>query len=649
MIVLFLKKKRLIMIRNIHILLCVVCIACTSAAQVSVPGFFGNNMVLQRHSAIPVWGWAKPNEPVVVKFNGQVKNTRADKTGKWMIRLAAEQAGGPHILTIQGKNTIDINNVLVGDVWLCTGQWRVGQSNNAIQEANTANYPFIRQIKIAHTVNTLPTSNIADADWQVCSPATAANFSGVGYFFARMMYDSTKVPVGLINTCWGGTNIETWISREGFENSNEFATMIAGIPRISLDSMSTLADKGLSKKIESLQQNKLPLTDTLLFKATSFDDSRWPLMNVPQLWEGQSVGELDGVVWMRKTVYLSEQDVNGKAVLMAGKIDDDDITYVNGTKVGSTNKWDEPRRYTIVNGILKPGKNIIAVRIVDHGALVLPNRTIPLSGQWHFQVESVIKTPNQNGLPSLCYNAMIAPLVPYAFKGVLWYQGESNAARAYQYRKAFPLLISDWRNKFAQGNFPFYFVQLASFTTNGNSNAGCDWAELREAQTMTLTQPNTGMVVTTDLVTDPKDIHPTNKQDVGKRLAGIALHNLYGKPVVCNGPAYTSMEIKGSDIIVSFNDTGTGLHTPDKYGYVKGFEIAGADKVFYFARATIKGHSIIVSSSDVPYPVAVRFGWMGDATECNLFNKEGLPAVPFRTDDWHTVTRQARYTCEKLQ
>ncbi|MBA4320953.1 MAG: hypothetical protein C0412_21390, partial [Flavobacterium sp.] len=305
--------------------------------------------------------------------------------------------------------------------------------------------------------------------------------------------------------------------------------------------------------------------------------------------------------------------------------------------------------------ILKEGINVIAVRVTDTGGgggiygeagdlkLTVGSKIIPLSGKWKFQVESTKTSTNENSLPSLCYNAMINPLIPFAFKGVLWYQGESNAGRAYQYRKAFPLMINDWRQKWNKGDFPFYFVQLATFFAGGNSNEGCSWAELREAQTMTLSLPNTGMVVTTDLVTIPSDIHPTNKQDVGKRLAAIAFNDLYNKKMVCSGPTFKSLEMKGNQIIVSFDNIGTGLSTPDKYGYIKGFEIAGKDQVFHYSKAFIKDNKVILSSEEVPSPIAVHFSWIGDATESNLFNKEGFPAVPFRTDEWKTVTKEEKY------
>ncbi|MBK9381521.1 MAG: hypothetical protein IPN39_09350 [Chitinophagaceae bacterium] len=633
-------------------------------AKVILPKIFSDNMVLQRNGLIPVWGWADANEKIEVRFNNQVKSVKAGKNGKWLIRLDAENAGGPYDMTIKGKNTVQIRNILVGEVWLCSGQsnmeWTVGQSMNAKQEIAAANNLFIRHIKIQRDISSLPQNDINAGDWQICDSTTVANFTGVGYFFAKNLYNELKIPVGLINSSWGGTNIETWISREAFENSDEFKEMIAGMPKIDLDSLSKLKVKGSVMRIEALQGTKMEGMNTSQFRELSFDDSKWPVLNQPQLWEEQSIGELDGIVWLRKTIVLASLDLTKEATLVLSKIDDNDITYVNGIKVGSTNQWDANRRYTIPPGVLKEGKNVIAVRVDDTGGgggiygdaadvkLILYNASLPLSGEWKFQVESVIKTTNQNSLPSLCFNAMISPLIPFAFQGVLWYQGESNAGRSYQYRKAFPLLINDWRQKWNNSSMPFYFVQLATFNNPGNSNEGCGWAELREAQTMTLSLPNTGMCVTTDLVTNPKDIHPTNKQDVGNRLASLALNNLYSKNMICNGPIYKSMEIKNDQVILSFDNIGTGLYTPDKYGYIRGFEMAGKDQVFHYAKAFIKGNTVVLFNEKVENPVAVHFGWIGDASDCNLFNKEGYPAVPFRTDEWKTVTKDEKYKIEKL-
>lgn len=620
-------------------------------------------MVLQRNSPIPVWGWSPANEKVTVQFHNQKRITKADQSGKWMVRLDKETAGGPYQLIVKANNIIQINNVLVGEVWLCSGQsnmeWDVSQSLDAKKEISSANNSFIRHIKIAHEINSLPRNDFALGTWQVCDTSTVGKFSAVAYFFAKKMYEELKVPIGLINSSWGGTNIETWISSEAFENSEAFKEMITGMPKISLDSLSNQKIKLSEKYIEDIQKAKLN-TNPNSFKEQDFDDILWPEFNEPEPWETQSLGIFDGVVWLRKTIVLSADEVNNSAILELSKIDDEDITYVNGVKVGNTNNWEAERKYTIPNGILKEGKNVIAIRVVDNGGgggiygnledlkLTLGKSIIPLNGKWKFQVESIKATLNENIFPSLVYNAMIHPLIPYAFHGVLWYQGEANANRAYQYRSVFPLLINDWRQKWNQGNFPFYFVQLATFNTPGNSNDGCPWAELREAQTMTLQLPNTGMVVTTD-IGDATSIHPLNKKDVGKRLAALALKNVYKKEIICNGPSYKSMEIIGNQIVLSFDNLGTGLVTTDKYGYVKGFEVAGKDQVFHFAKAFIKENKVIVFNENVENPIAVRFGWIGDASDNNLFNKEGLPVVPFRTDDRRTITKDVKYSIEKLK
>jgi len=632
-------------------------------AQVNVAKIFTDNMVLQRNTPIPVWGTAKANEKITVSFDKQIKKTKADKNGKWMIRLANETAGGPYNLIIKASNTIEIKNVLVGEVWLCSGQsnmempvgkpkeWGV---SNFEEVTAAANYPMIRQIKIMHAISSLPETDFKTVGWKICDPSTVGEFTAVGYFFAKILHEKLNIPVGIISSNWGGTNIETWISREGFENSSEFKEMIAGMPKVNLDSLSKLKVEGFDKKIEALQNAKINTAAASAFKETVFNDSKWPELNAPQLWEQQSLGEFDGVVWLRKSFTLSAADSKKETILELSKVDDEDITYINVVKVGSTNSYDSKRKYEIPAGILKEGTNVIAVRVTDNGGgggiygeaadlrLTLEKTIIPLSGKWKFQVESIKRSTNENSLPSLCYNAMINPLIPFAFQGVLWYQGESNAPRAYQYRTAFPLLINDWRQKWNKPNFPFYFVQLATYTTTGNSNEGCSWAELQEAQTLTLKVPNTGMAVTTD-IGNPHDIHPGNKLDVGKRLAALALNNTYNVPMVCSGPMYKSMEIKDNKIIVSFDNIGSGLSTPDKYGYIKGFEIAGKDQVFHYAKGFIKDNKVILSSEEVANPIAVHFSWIGDASESNLFNKEGFPAVPFRTDEWKTITKDVKY------
>ena len=630
-----------------------------SMANVRLPKLFADDMVLQRDHLIPIWGWADANEKIEIRFNKQLKSTKADKNGKWIIRLNAENAGGPYELSVKGKNHLVLKNVLVGEVWICSGQsnmaFTVNEAINAEKEINDAEYPFIRHFNVDRGVSSLPKDDVKSGKWEVSTKKTVGNFTAVGYFFAKKLYEELKIPIGLINTSWGGTGSETWTSREAFESSEEFASMIAEMPKVNLDSISQIFIKSITKRIEILQGSKINLDNPAQFKGLEFDNVSWPEINQPELWETQELGEFDGVVWLRKTITLSTEDVGKAGMLELSKIDDEDITYVNGIEVGRNNIWDAKRKYPIPAGLLKEGENTIAIRVVDGGGgggiygdpsdfkLTVGNNAIPLSGKWKYQVESVKSDISPNSYPSLLYNAMVNPLIPFAIQGVLWYQGETNAWRAQQYKKAFPLMISDWRNKWHQGNFPFYFVQLSSFNeTNGNSNNGSMWAELREAQTQTLQLPNTGMCVTTD-IGDPLDVHPKNKQDVGKRLAAIALNKTYKKNIVYSGPTFKSMEIDGNKIIASFENLGSGLSTPDKYGYVKGFEIAGDDQIFYYAKAKIVDDKVMIYHENVKNPVAIHFGWADDASDNNLYNKEGFPAVPFRTDNWKNVTETINY------
>ena len=378
------------------------------------------------------------------------------------------------------------------------------------------------------------------------------------------------------------------------------------------------------------------------------------------MWESQGMYAVDGKLLFRKSFVVNKDEAGKAAILELGKIDDNDVTYVNGVKVGATEGYTVLRKYTIPQGILKEGNNVIAVQVEDNGGgggfygesgmkVTFKNREESLAGLWAFKIESLTAASlgsvlNPNAYPTLLFNAMVNPLIPFAMQGVIWYQGESNTGRAVQYQKAFPLMIQDWRRHWGQGDFPFYFVQLASFDAGGSTEKkqGYQWAELREAQTLTLSQPNTGMAVTTD-IGDPKDIHPRNKQDVGLRLALVALNKTYGKPIVSSGPMFQSMKAEGNKLILSFSETGGGLVTNDKYGYIRGFEVAGADRKYVYAKAFIKGNQVIVYADDVKDPVAVRFGWFDDASENNLFNKEGLPANPFSTDAWERVTHNVKY------
>ncbi|HMH32873.1 MAG TPA: sialate O-acetylesterase, partial [Puia sp.] len=582
----------------------------------------------------------------------------------------AETAGGPYSLTVKGKNELLINNVLVGEVWICSGQSNMempiagwGKINNYQKEINAADYPSIRHIKVPNAVSFVPKEDIDSTGWKVCSPATAGDFTAVGYFFARELFNQLHIPIGLINTSWGGTMVETWASRGAFEQSDEFKSMITAMAAPDLETLAKQKNEALVKKIEAIQGPVEKNPDTNAWKTLDLDESHWAHMKLPGLWEERGLTDLDGLVWFRKSFTLSSEDAGKPAILDLGKIDDSDESFVNGTKVGGLkNQYSEPRHYTIPAGILKEGKNVIAVRVEDTGGgggiygeptemnLTIGNKPVSLAGDWSYKIESIAasaRSVGPNSFPTLLFNAMINPLIPYGIKGAIWYQGEANAGRAYQYRKAFPLMINDWRQRWNEGNFPFYFVQLASFNAgNGNSTSGSSWAELREAQTMTLSLPNSGMAVTTD-IGEALDIHPKNKQDVGKRLAAIALNNLYGQAMEYSGPVYESMKTDGNKISINFTHAAGGLMVKDKYGYIKGFEVAGNDKTFHYAKAYLQGNQVIVYNDEVSQPVAVHYAWADDAGESNLFNKEGFPALSFRTDDWKGITDAAKYAIGK--
>lgn len=646
--------------KSLFLFVIAVSFVATAWANIRLPGFFGNHMVLQRDKVVPVWGWSAPGETVEVWFHNQTKKTKADKRGQWKISLNPETAGGPYQLTVTGANRITLTDVLIGDVWICSGQsnmeMNVGSSANAEQEIQSANFPQIRHIKIPNAISGTPESDIASGAWQVASPETVGNFTGVGYFFARKVHQETGVPIGLINASWGGTMIETWISGEALNGHAEFKNSLQKISFEDIEARNEKLFQTLMQEIESTEGKPTAAASPAVWKEPAFDHTDWKKIALPVAFDQRGLAKFDGTIWFRKTVTLTGDAVLDGATLNLGTIDDFDEAYINGIKVGGSNAYNVVRQYAVPRGALREGANTIALRVTDNIGnggffgkpvdlnLTYKNGIAPLAGDWFYKIESLKKASvNPNSYPSLLFNAMIHPLLPAGIRGVLWYQGESNASRAYQYRAAMPVLIRDWRAQFKQGDFPFYFVQLASFNSNnGNSNKGSTWAELREAQTQTLALPNTGMAVTLD-IGETSDIHPKNKQDVGGRLAAIALHHVYGKGTPYSGPVFQAMRTEGAKAILTFSNAGSGFSIKDPYGYIKGFEVAGADKKFYFAKAHIEKGSVVVYSDSVTAPVAVRYGWADDMPDANLYNREGFPAVPFRTDAWPGITTNEKY------
>ena len=630
-------------------------------AQVKVPHAISSNMVVQRNASVKIWGTAHKRERVMVSFNGQIVKTRANRKGKWHVILKNMNAGGPFKMTIKGrKNTIVLENILIGDVWVCSGQsnmeMSVINSNDATAEIAMANYENIRLFTVPRKISDRPLCDTDKSTWLTCSSENIAQFSAVAYYFARRLQKEINVPIGLVHASWGGTGVETWTSNEGLANQEGFARALEHLKDYN---PKTYADKRKAELLAitgPLPEKDLGMVDgKAVWAKPTHDFSTWKTMKLPNHWENEGLLDLNGVLWFQTIFELDEDEAKGSITLNLARIDDSDDTYVNGIRIGGmVEKYDVPRVYSVQKDRVKTGKNTLVVRVEDilYGGGFKSNgrdffiktskRNIPLSGLWNYKIgkgEIEVRGGGRpNAMPTLLFNGMISPILPMAIKGAIWYQGEHNAARAYEYRKLFPNMIQDWRKQFKQGDFPFLFVQLANFQQAEEQPIESDWAELREAQSMALNNsPNTGMAVIID-IGNADDIHPKNKQDVGKRLAVAALKSAYDKDVVTS-PIYESMKVEGNVVRIKFKETGKGLVVKNNYGYVNGFAIAGADKKFYWAKATIENeNTIIVSCDAVSNPVAVRYAWANNPDDVNLYNSENLPANPFRTDDWPGLT-----------
>lgn len=642
-------------------------------ADVSLPAIIGDNMVLQQDKKVRIWGWAQPKEQITVTILTHKATAVADDKGHWEALVGPLKAGGPLEMTISGNNKLTIKNILVGEVWVCSGQsnmeWPLINAKNGADTVSKANHPEIRLFTVQKATSGSPLEDVKGR-WVVTSPDNAGQFSAVGYFFGVELNQKLKVPVGLIHTSWGGTPAEAWTSHDALAAVPELEPILdryqenlKDLPQRQQAFEQRLAD-WIHKNLYEDTGNK---GEGLGYAALETNTSDWQNMNLPQFFETAGI-KMDGSIWFRKEVDIPQAWVGKQLELNLSSIDDFDTTYFNGTKVGSIgvetpNSYMVPRRYKVPAELVKAGRNVIAVRVFDSageggfgsaGKMMLSPvggteaEAIALAGAWRYKIEAELapKSPdwgsrpeapgptNQNS-PSVLYNAMIAPIVPLTIRGAIWYQGESNAGRAYQYRTLFPLMIRNWRTAWNEGDFPFYFVQLANWQPIQDQPGDSEWAELREAQTMTLKQPQTGMAVIID-IGDTNDIHPRNKTDVGHRLALWALANTYGQKVEYSSPMFSSMSVEGDKVRVKFIHTAGGLKTSDGAA-PKAFAIAGEDHKFAWAEAKIEGESVVLWSKDVAKPVAVRYAW-ADNPVTNLFNKIDLPAAPFRTDDLPGVT-----------
>lgn len=639
------------------------------SAQVKLPPMFSDNMVLQQQTQAPIWGESKPGKKVEVTTSWDKKKyiVQADAQGKWSIKVNTPVAGGPYTVSISDGKSVKLNNVMIGEVWICSGQSNMemqvgrGQVKNYQQELDEAqNYPNIRFLQIEKATSPKPVTDIKAVGngWQVCSSKSVADFTAVGYFFGRDLNKFRNVPIGLIDTSWGGTIIETWTSNEALSTVPSMPKRLEALVDLPLsmkDREAKYAADVETWKADLEKIDKGCLNGKPIWADPDFGDSNWKSMKVPGLMQEQGLPGFNGMVWFRKTIDIPADWAGKELTLKVGIVDDNDFTYFNGVAVGHTEGWMSPRSYKVPKELVKKGKAVIAVRVMDTGgtggfnggaenvALLLNDtNVIALAGDWKYKVSLDLREiapmpvnmswdPNA---PTFLFNAMLNPLIPYAIKGAIWYQGESNAGQAFQYRDLMPLMITDWRNRWGY-DFPFYMVQLASFTAKQKTPVESGWAELREAQTRTLHLQNTGMAVTID-IGEEFDIHPKNKQDVGKRLALAARAQTYGEKISYAGPMYQSYKIEGNKIRISFDHIDKGLKAANGE-MPKGFTIAGTDHKFHWADAVIEGNTVVVSSPEVALPVAVRYAW-ADFPVCNMYNGADLPMCPFRTDDWKGIT-----------
>ncbi|PWS33109.1 sialate O-acetylesterase [Pedobacter paludis] len=632
-------------------------------AKVVLPSVFSDNMVLQQKTNASIWGWAGAGKKITVttSWNSKQYNTTTDASGNWKLKVTTPSFGGPYTLTVSDGEEVKLNNILIGDVWICSGQSNMemplagwGRIQNYEKEIADANYPNIRLLQADHVTSNTPLDNakVQNGGWQPCNPQYIAEFSSTAYFFAREVYNKTKIPIGLIHTSWGGTIAEAWTSGQSLKKMPDFASAVEKIEASSKTAPAVPYEQKLQNWLKLVADKDLGSQAGKTWALT--DASAWQNMQLPTIWEDAGLKDLDGIVWFTKKVNVPESWIGKDIKLNLGVIDDNDVTWVNGIKVGETQGFNIGRKYALPKNVLKVGENTITVRVFDSGGggglygdakdinlINATNEKISLAGDWKYKVglnfKDIAPAPasdNNPNRPTVLYNAMIHPFLQYSIKGAIWYQGESNADRAYQYRELFPIMIKDWRNKFGQGDFPFYYVQLANFMQRESQPAESAWAELREAQLKTLSLPNTGMATIID-IGDDKDIHPKNKQEVGRRLGLIADANTYKQKVSFSGPLYRSQKIDGNQIKLTF-DYSDGLKSADGKE-LKGFAIAGADKKFYWAKAVIQGNEIIVSNDQVPNPVSVRYAWENNPAN-NLTNGSNLPASPFRTDIWEGIT-----------
>ena len=622
-----------------------------NSARPLLAPIFGDGMVLQRGKPNTFWGWAKPGQSVRVTIAAAVVDAVAGEDGRWSASIAVPPPGGPYRAAIDGPQRIELNNVLVGDVWLCSGQsnmeFALAASLGGDAEVKAANHPDLRFYLVPRTVEYAPAEQAA-GKWTTCTPETAARFSAVAYYFARRLQAELHVPIGLVQSAVGGSPAESWISAEALAKAGEFGPQVAEIARL---------EKRGGPHHGSFLMHWLDEHDIggqgEVWAKPEFDDGGWRRVKVPDGFAELGVPTRPSVVWFRREIELPDPLPANGARVQLGVVERMDTIYVNGHWTGASSWVENPRNYAIPAGALRPGKNTIALRVfktkpdggflspADALKIVLGDGTVvPLAGEWRAAVSVDVQPPlalpldfdNYPTMPTVLYNGMIAPVAPLAIAGALWYQGEANTSRAQQYRTLLPALIGDWRERFGQGEFPFYIVGLPAFMARRSEPGTDGWAELREVQLDVARQVrNTAVAVTID-TGDANDIHPKEKRTVGERLARWALAEHFGRDVAASGPTLKWVERRPGALALHFDNVGDGLVVRgEKLGE---FAVAGPDRIWRWAEAKIAGKDVVVLTSNaVTEPVAARYAWQGNPL-ATLANSDGLPAAPFRTDDW---------------
>ncbi|GAA3983260.1 sialate O-acetylesterase [Mucilaginibacter dorajii] len=623
--------------------------------KIRLPQLVADGMVLQRNTSVNIWGWADADEKVTIRFQNRVYTIVTGKDSVWKVALPPMKVGGPYVMDLTARNHIILHDILVGDVWFCSGQSNMVLPMERVKEKYpneivTANYPMIRNffVPTAADVNRLQ-QDLPGGKWIKADVKGILSFGASSWFFAKVLYQKYHVPIGIINASVGGTPIEAWISREGLKGIEPFDKRIAqfGEPAF-MDSVNRKHSPPVDPFNTTVYGMDKGLSEIRPWFDTAYVPHHWHHFWLPGYWDDQGIKDLHGVVWFRKEIDFPASVSWKPAKLFLGRIVDADQTYVNGRLVGSISYQYPPRRYTVSAGTLKPGKNIIVVRVINFAGkggfvpdksyrLEIGNDTIDLRGDWQYKVgeafepAETVNTFSAQNEPGGLFNTMVAPVTPYTIKGIVWYQGESNTSRAAAYGKLLKALIVDWRKSWNAGNIPFIFAQLPNFNEVRYLPTESEWAQLREGQLHALSLPKTGMAVTLD-AGEWNDIHPLDKKTVGNRLALAAEHVAYGETdVVPSGPIYKLAKIEGNKIELTFENVGGGLITNDGDELAQ-FAIAGADKKFVWAQATIEGDKVLVWNDKVPMPLYVRYAWADNPEGANLYNKEGLPASPFRTD-----------------